>query len=71
MVSFEFYVLAALVLIGGVISIVVSYSVEKKNKTVNMVIARMCDIQFNAIYKELDELREELNKLKGDKQAHG
>lgn len=71
MVGLEFYILAALVFIGGVISICISYSVEKKAKLSDLAIARICDIKFSILNQELDELKEELNKLKDDKQAHG
>ena len=78
MVSFEFYILAALVFIGGVISICVSYKFGEKSKLSNLVIARICDAKFNELFKvmdkafeENDELRKELDKLKDDRQAHG
>jgi len=71
MVGLEFYVLAALVFIGGVISICISYSVEKKAKLSDLAVARICDIKFDMIAKEIDKLEEEVKKLKDDKQAHG
>lgn len=67
----EFYVLVALVFIGGVISICVSYKFGEKAKLSDLAIARICDIKFSILNQELDELKEELNKLKDDKQAHG
>lgn len=71
MVGLEFYVLAALVFIGSVISICISYSVEKKAKLSDLTIARIVDIKFDAVFKELDKLEKEVKKLKDDKQAHG
>lgn len=76
MVSFEFYILAALVFIGGVISICVSYKVGEKSKLCNLVIARICDAKFNDLFtvmdkafEENDELRKELDKLKDEVQS--
>ena len=71
MVGLEFYILAALVFIGGVISICISYSVEKKAKLSDLAIAKICDIKFSVLDQEINELKEEVKKLKDDKQAHG
>ena len=65
----EFYVLVALVFIGGIISICVNYDIEKKAKLSDLAIARICDIKFSILDQELDELKEEIKKLKDEIQS--
>lgn len=60
----ELIILGALILLGAVISITVSYRTRDKLGDGLLILAQVCDVNFDSLKKKIKELNKEIDELK-------